>query len=233
MVVIPEPPKGLKLDEALVKQLTGGDQISCRYLGGNPFQYLPSFKILIPTNHLPDISDPSLKKSKRMKYILFSETFINSTETDLKTKFRDPAAKSMILHWLISGYEMYVKDGHLESPDTLREELDEFFSDASGHFHEFLEVNLVEDEDSVVKVSEIHRLHNSLAKDRDLKTLTKHAFLPALRSVYPNNIKRDATLGNVLKGYKLVEVKPDEESNSTGTSTPNNQQGSPPNATAS
>ena len=48
-----ELPSGLKLNAAKVKQMTGGDTLTTRYLYQNFFEYRPQFKIFINTNHLP------------------------------------------------------------------------------------------------------------------------------------------------------------------------------------
>ena len=46
-----------RLDEAKVKLLTGGDTLTARHLNAEPFEFCPSFKLILQTNHLPAISD--------------------------------------------------------------------------------------------------------------------------------------------------------------------------------
>jgi len=57
LVNVPEPEKGLELNIALVKQLTGGDTYTGRFLNENPIEFKPEFKIFINTNHLPRTAD--------------------------------------------------------------------------------------------------------------------------------------------------------------------------------
>lgn len=212
LVNMPEPPQGLELDAALVKQMTGGDPITARFLRGNPIQFLPSFKMIIPTNHMPKIIDPSLLKSGRMKVVQFNRSFIDNPDTDLKNIFRKPEAMTAILNWLIEGYKLYKEDDHLEAPKALKAELDEFRKEAAGQLEIFLENNLIKEPDGKVRISDIHRRHSAWAIESNLKTLTKHAFLPEMESRYGDMVKRDGKLGNFLKGHILVDNKPGEPS---------------------
>jgi putative DNA primase/helicase len=41
LVTVPEPEKGLELNIALIKQLTGGDTYTARFLNANPFEFKP------------------------------------------------------------------------------------------------------------------------------------------------------------------------------------------------
>ncbi len=50
-----ETEAGNQLAEARVKQLTGGDPITARFLYGEYFEYVPQFKLFMATNHRPRI----------------------------------------------------------------------------------------------------------------------------------------------------------------------------------
>ena len=49
MVISSEPNEGVRLDEGLVKQLTGGDTVTARYLYGKEFEFNPQFKLWLAT----------------------------------------------------------------------------------------------------------------------------------------------------------------------------------------
>ena len=61
---------------ALVKQLTGGDTYTARFLNENPVEFKPEFKIFINTNHLPRTSDDTVFLSGRVKLIPFDRHFL-------------------------------------------------------------------------------------------------------------------------------------------------------------
>lgn len=50
-----EPNEGCRLNEGLIKQLTGGDKVTARFQYGHEFEYTPEFKIWMGTNHKPII----------------------------------------------------------------------------------------------------------------------------------------------------------------------------------
>ncbi len=55
LVKTAELDEGKRLSESLVKQLTGGDTISTRHLFSRDFEYEPTYKLWISTNHKPKI----------------------------------------------------------------------------------------------------------------------------------------------------------------------------------
>ncbi len=65
---------GKKLDEALVKQLTGGDQVTARFLYNEFFEYKPEFKLFIAANHKPDIQGVDHGIWRRIHLIPFEVT---------------------------------------------------------------------------------------------------------------------------------------------------------------
>lgn len=52
-----EPSRGLVLNTAQVKNMTGNDTFNARFLNENSFDFEPQFKLYINTNYLPAISD--------------------------------------------------------------------------------------------------------------------------------------------------------------------------------
>lgn len=68
---ISEPESGKNLNEALIKQLTGGDSITIRLLYHNSIEYKPQFKIFINCNHLPKVDDDTIFKSGRILVITY------------------------------------------------------------------------------------------------------------------------------------------------------------------
>ena len=109
-----------KLDEATIKNYTGGDPISTRQLYGEAFSFTPQFKMWLSCNTLPNVNDKSLFSSDRIKVIEFNRHFDeNERDTKLKEKFLETEAKAVIFKWLIDGYEKYKKYG-LKEPKSVK-----------------------------------------------------------------------------------------------------------------
>ena len=82
-----EPTEGVRLNEGLLKQLTGGSKITCRFLYADEFEYLPEFKIWVATNHKPIIRGMDLGIWRRIKLIPF-EVNIPKNKVDKNLKYR-------------------------------------------------------------------------------------------------------------------------------------------------
>jgi putative DNA primase/helicase len=55
LVTASETGDGHRLDEALVKDITGGDKLVARFMRGEWFEFAPTFKIFLSTNYKPRI----------------------------------------------------------------------------------------------------------------------------------------------------------------------------------
>jgi putative DNA primase/helicase len=118
LVVAVENGDGKRLDEPLVKQLTGGDRITVRFLHQEYFEYIPEFKIFLATNYKPTIYGQDLAIWRRIRLIPFTVKIpdsqrINNYENVLLKE------KEGILNWMISGCQEWQKNG-LQEPDVVK-----------------------------------------------------------------------------------------------------------------
>lgn len=90
------------IDEALVKDMTGGDTISARFLYAESFNFNPVFKLFLYGNHKPTISQTDEGIWRRIRLIPF-EVDLPEKEQDkhLKEKLRQEMPG--ILNWAIRG----------------------------------------------------------------------------------------------------------------------------------
>jgi putative DNA primase/helicase len=87
LVIATEGEAGSKLAEAKIKNMTGGDAISCRPIYGKPRTYDPRFKLVLVTNELPEIVGVDEAIWRRIKLIPFRVTFPECRrDPDLKEK---------------------------------------------------------------------------------------------------------------------------------------------------
>lgn len=109
-----------KLDEEVIKQLTGGEKISTRNLYEKPITWLPQFTLWLSCNDLPAVRDKSLFASDRLRVIDFNRHFSpEEQDKNLKTLFQTKDAMQGIFAWLVAGYAAYKRDG-LSLPETLK-----------------------------------------------------------------------------------------------------------------
>lgn len=119
-----EPNEGVRLNEGLVKQLTGGDKVTCRFLYGKEFEYVPEFKIWIGTNHKPTIRGTDVGIWRRIKLIPF-EVNIPKDKVDKTLKYKLRKELPQIFNWAVQGCIKWQQEG-LELPKCVQEATKEY-----------------------------------------------------------------------------------------------------------
>lgn len=110
-----------RLDEEMIKQLTGGEEISARRLYQEQTSFLPQFTLWLSCNDLPSVQDKSLFASDRVRVIEFTKHFSEAERDEtLKEAFRTPEAMMGIFTWLLKGYQKY-KAQRLKMSDRLKQ----------------------------------------------------------------------------------------------------------------
>ena len=111
-------------DEVLIKQLTGGDKITARFLHQEFFEFSPTFKIFIATNHKPNIIGTDEGIWRRVKLIPFDwQVPEEKKDEDLINKLKSEL--SGILNWALEGYKNWKRDG-LVVPDAVENATNEY-----------------------------------------------------------------------------------------------------------
>lgn len=119
-----EPTEGVRLNEGLVKQLTGGGKITCRFLYGDEFEYAPEFKLWIATNHKPVIRGTDIGIWRRIRLIPF-EVNIPKEKVDKNLRYKLRKELPKILRWAVEGYMKWQKEG-LEAPKCVKDATNEY-----------------------------------------------------------------------------------------------------------
>ncbi len=127
LVTTSEVEQGKPLSESLIKQITGEDELTARFLYGKYFSFKPTFKIFMATNHKPRIRGVDNGIWRRIKMIPFTVT-IPPEQRDKKLTEKLIAENSGILNWLIQGYSIWRKEG-LEEPKVIKEANTEYRMD--------------------------------------------------------------------------------------------------------
>jgi len=201
LVNMPEPEKGLELNIALIKQLTGGDTYTGRFLHENPIEFKPEFKIFINTNHLPRTADDTVFSSERVKLIPFDRHFSpTEQDTGLKKLFQKSENRSAILNWLIEGYRLLQADG-LMMPERVISAIAAYRQEADI-FGAFLAEYTAEKDGSRLSTSELYFHYTTWAKDNGYRQMNTKNFVGELRRRC--DVRRDGITGNVIVGLALT-----------------------------
>lgn len=119
-----ETEEGKRLAEALVKDLTGGDTIAARFMRGEWFDFKPSFKLWLGTNHKPVIRGTDNAIWNRIRLLPFTVTIPeHEQDKELPNKLR--AELPGILTWAVRGCLDWQRYG-LGLPDEVRSATDSY-----------------------------------------------------------------------------------------------------------
>lgn len=129
LAVAVEAEEDRRAAESLIKQMTGGDVMSARHMRAEWFQFVPTFKIFIATNHRPVIRGTDHAMWRRVRLIPFTVT-IPDAQQDKQLEAKLLAEAPGILAWLVEGCRTWQRDG-LKPPAVVqvatkayREEMD-------------------------------------------------------------------------------------------------------------
>jgi len=106
-----------RLAEVLVKQLTGGDTVSARFLYGEIFEFRPECKLFLAANHKPRITGTDLATWRRIRLIPFTVTIPeDEQDPDLADKLKEELPG--VLAWAVRGCLQWQESG-LQPPDEV------------------------------------------------------------------------------------------------------------------
>jgi putative DNA primase/helicase len=114
-----ESTEGRRLNETLVKELTGGDPIRARRMRENFWQFMPTHKLVIATNYKPTIRGQDYAIWRRVKLVPFTVT-ISDEERDKRLPDKLRAELPGILAWCVRGCLEWQRAGNLGEPDEVR-----------------------------------------------------------------------------------------------------------------
>jgi putative DNA primase/helicase len=100
-VLVSEGNENDRLAEGMIKQVTGGDRISARFLRGQFFEYKPLFKLWMSSNHKPKVRGTDRGIWRRIKLVPFDADFEGREDEQLEHKLE--AELPGILAWAVRG----------------------------------------------------------------------------------------------------------------------------------
>ncbi|MBR5202548.1 MAG: nucleoside triphosphatase [Clostridia bacterium] len=205
---ISEPSRGITLNAAQVKSMTGNDTINARYLHENSFDFKPQFKLYVNTNYLPVITDMTLFSSNRIFIIPFDRHFEPwEQDNSLKTEFAKTEVQSAILNWLVQGYVALCKEG-LNPPSAVTNATTQYCRD-SDKVQQFFDDCLIEQYDGEVRTSSVYNAYRNWCGENGYYPESTRGFYQSLRTKATVKRKRPLSGGekaSLLIGYKLKDT---------------------------
>ena len=118
LVSVTETEEGRRWAESRIKALTGGDEISARFMRQDFFKFTPKFKLLVTGNHKPGLRSVDESIRRRFHLCPFTET-IPTEERDLHLKEKLQDEWPGILAWMIEGCLQWQEKGLSPPPAVI------------------------------------------------------------------------------------------------------------------
>lgn len=113
LVWISETEEGGAFRMEQVKALTGGDQISARFMRGDYFTFTPTHALVIATNHRPAVNSTEHAAWRRLRLVPFPFTYRSAEQAGAGDRIGDPklrhrlthnrAQREALLAWIVEG----------------------------------------------------------------------------------------------------------------------------------
>ena len=135
-VAATETEQGRRWNESKVKEITGGDQVSARFMRQDFFTFFPQFKLVIAGNHKPAIRNIDEAMRRRLHLIPFTIT-VPPEQRDKQLQSKLLTERNAIFAWGVQGCLAWQREG-LKAPQCVLDATEEYFEseDAMGRWLE-------------------------------------------------------------------------------------------------
>lgn len=123
-VTASETEENRRLNVAKVKDMSGNEELTARFLHGEFFKFRPQFKLWLSTNHKPIIPGNDRAMFDRCKLIPFTYR-VPDDQIDLDIESKLIQESSGILNWLIAGCLAWQREG-LTAPRSVTEATEQY-----------------------------------------------------------------------------------------------------------
>jgi len=167
-----------RLAESLIKQMTGSDTISARFLHQEYFDFESTHKVFLGTNHKPVIKGTDYAIWRRIKLIPFGVT-IPEEERDRRLLSKLKEELPGILAWAVRGCKKWTENG-LGEPDEVRDATQGYKAEMDV-LAEFLSECCVEDPVCKVASKDIYQTYLRWCETNGETPVTQRSFGVQLR----------------------------------------------------
>lgn len=196
LVTTTEPNDGMRFDEGLVKQVTGGDTITARFLYGDEFDYDPEFKLWMATNHKPIIRGTDDGIWRRMVIIPFTVQ-IPENKVDKNLKYKLRREMTAILNWAVEGYREWKRIG-LSEPQVIKDQRQTYRTEMDA-VELFIEECCYRKPGEREKSKDLYRVYREWAKENNQYAMNSTKFGKEMS----NKFQKIRSNGSWYVGVKL------------------------------
>ena len=164
---------GGKLAEAVIKRLTGDDVISARFLYGEFFDFIPTFKIFMATNHKPKIGGMDNAIWRRIRMVPFEVSFSEDKQDRMLSRKLENELPG-ILTWIVEGTLKWRKEGLGNTPAVL--EATSAYRHEMSAIETFLGEMCIKKNTGMVKSSFLYNAYKKWCEENNERVMSARGF---------------------------------------------------------
>jgi len=201
LVAAVEVESGKRFSEVVVKQLTGGDRITTRFLYKEHFEYTPQFKVFGAVNHKPVIKGTDHAIWRRIKLFPFTVTIAQKDQDrELSNKLIEELPG--ILNWTVQGCLEWQQEGLKEPKEVM--EATKGYREEMDVFQDFLDQCCdVSKSDECTPSSDLNQAYQGWCKAHGEYPMSQRGFGLRLSEIGLHSIKTSGR--KVWQGINLLE----------------------------
>lgn len=226
LVICSEPQEYDKIQSAIIKRWTGNDEIKARGLFENERKFVPTFNIVIQSNHvLPyDSTDAGIRRRRRI--IKFEKSYVSQTEynkwtdetrpkcvrlgdSSLKQLFKTEEYAKRFIALLITHY--HVPESDYSIPHEFVDEVNDALDDSNpiSWFKEYCDIS---DKQASIETKDLHQIYSEYCVLKNVKALNPVHFSRNLKRLFPHEIECKRT--KTSRYFQGLSIKPYTSDNS-------------------
>lgn len=186
--------------EARIKELTGDETLSARYMRGDFFDFKQTQKHLIAGNYRPRLKGGDEAMQRRIVLIPFKAKFEGKTRDDgLLDKLKTEGPQ--ILHWIIRGAERWMREG-LILPDDIKRGSAQYMTEMDD-IAEWVEDCCELNTDYQEAMSDLHKSFTHWKQDRGENAPSLVPWRERLLQQHPAIVAKRTKKARLAKGIRL------------------------------
>lgn len=207
LVTASETEDNRRFAEAFVKDLTGGDTITARFMRAEFFEFRPECKIVLATNHRPVVRGTDDAIWTRLRLVPFTVTI---PEQDRDPQLRDKliAESAGIMAWAIKGCLQWQQSG-LAPPDEVTAATKAYRSDMDV-LGAFIDDCCQLWDNATTPAADLYERYKAWADQSRERPMTRRVFGLRLKERGLDNSKRMSSGHQLWSGISLVNVADSE-----------------------
>jgi len=218
LVTASEANRGQRFNEALVKQLTGGDKVTARKLYSEFFDFHPEFKLWLAVNHKPGIRGVDEAIWRRIHLIPFEVTIPPDERVKDLAKLLLEEEGAGIMAWAVRGFLEWQTMG-LAIPCRVRTATQEY-RDESNELADFFEEMVDASPRGFVTSADLYTAYDRWCTENAVEPKKKNLFGILMKERgFPAEYRSHAGhYGRYYEGLTLRQVPPKTEVQATPSS---------------